>query len=77
MSSPARRMLTREEAADYCGFKSPAGFEAHIAVRPIRFGQSVRYDVRDLDEYLDHLREAGPRKSFAELAGNENKGRRA
>lgn len=60
--TPARRMLTAEEAADYCGFKSVDGFRAHIPVAPVRFGsQVVRYDVRDLDDYLDNLRNPGPR----------------
>lgn len=53
-------MLTAEDAADYCGFKSVEGFEAHIRVEPVRFGKLVRYDVRELDDYLDNLRNPGP-----------------
>jgi hypothetical protein len=57
MPLPTRRMLTKEEAADYCGFKSVNGFLGHIRVSPIKFGSNVRYDRVDLDAYLDGLRE--------------------
>lgn len=71
MPAPERRMLTAEEAADYCGFKSVAGFRAHIPVAARHFGsQAVRYDRRDLDEYLDDLRNPSPKRGFAEAAGN-------
>ena len=68
--SAERRMLTALEAANYCGFKSVNGFVSHIPVAPVKFGSSVRYDVRDLDEFLDKLSENRPRQGFAELAGN-------
>jgi len=72
---PARRMLTERQAAEYCGFESVQGFQAYIRVAGEKFGRNVlRYDVRDLDEALDKLRNArlhaGGGKSFAELAGN-------
>ena len=68
MSAPARRMLTSEQAADYCGFKSVAGFVAHVKVRPVMFGRIVRYDVRDLDAFLDTFRDPAPNAGgFAEL----------
>jgi hypothetical protein len=68
--APAKRMLTKEEAATYCGFKSVGGFLAYIKVAPVNFGALVRYDIRDLDEYLDGLREITPKRGFAEAAGN-------
>ena len=76
MSAPARRMLSRQEAADYCGFKSVNGFESYIQVRPVKFGGMVRYDRADLDAYLDRLRESPSGKSFSEAAGDagENRG---
>lgn len=72
MPLPDKRMLTNEEAAEYCGFKSVGGFEAHIRVRPVKLGKLVRYDRHDLDEYLDSLRLSPPdrKRSFAEAAGN-------
>jgi hypothetical protein len=41
-------------------------------VSPVKFGTSVRYDLRDLDDYLDRLSENKPDVGFAELAGNES-----
>jgi hypothetical protein len=72
MTIPARRMLTAQEAANYCGFKSVNGFQSHIRVSPVKFGTSVRYDLRDLDDYLDRLSENKSEVGFAELAGNES-----
>jgi hypothetical protein len=71
MSGPARRMLTEQEAADYCGFSSVNGFKAHIRVRPVNFGKLVRYDRADLDAYLDRLRSSPGSGNILELAGNE------
>ena len=70
MVAPARRMLTKEEAADYCGFKSVNGFEAYVKVPPVKFGVSVRYDRAALDDYLDTLRQSAPGTGFAARAGN-------
>ena len=40
MSRPARRMLTIEDAADYCGL-SVNSFRAHIRIEPVNFGRSL------------------------------------
>lgn len=75
MSRPVARMLTGQEAAEYCGFKSVNGFVAHVPVRPVNFGHLVRYDRMALDEYLDSLRQSpvrGMRPS--ERAGNAGAG---
>jgi hypothetical protein len=74
---PERRMLTAQQAADYCGFESVEGFKAHIRVAPIKQPGWVRYDRLDLDEYLDSLRAPVPKhRSIAELAGNGDGARR-
>lgn len=70
MTAPARRMLTVEEAADYCGFKSADGFRAYIRIPPVKFGKSVRYDRAALDDYLDRLRAPSPRGRPSERVGN-------
>ena len=70
MASPARRMLTSDEAADYCGFKSVNGFLAYVKVAPVKFGVVVRYDRADLDDYLDSLRQSPSGSGFAEKVGN-------
>ena len=44
MSAPPKRMLTTEEAAEYCGFKSVNGFKSYVAVSPVNFGANIRYD---------------------------------
>jgi hypothetical protein len=73
MTAPTRRMLTSQEAADYCGFKSVNGFQAYVKVPPVNFGNNVRYDRNRLDEWLDQLGQSQPTKKrgFAERAGNE------
>jgi hypothetical protein len=71
MGRPDKRMLTAEEAAEYCGFASVNGFRAHIAVRPVNFGKLVRYDRADLDAFLDRFRSSLPGGNILELAGNE------
>lgn len=55
LSPPAKRMLTKDEAASYCGFTSVARFETHAQVRAVNYGNSVRYDRLRLDEWLDTL----------------------
>lgn len=70
MSRPARRMLTTEEAADYCGL-SVNSFRAYIKIPPVNFGRSVRYDRKDLDEWLDRFRQSPTSYNrIVELAGN-------
>ena len=51
---PSRRLLTRTEAAAYCGM----GISSELPVRPIRVRpgkQGLRYDVRELDRWIDGL----------------------
>jgi len=49
---PARRLLTAEEASSYCGV-SVNTLRAHVGVQPLKIGNSVRYDVKELDRWLD------------------------
>lgn len=75
MSRPARRMLTVEDAADYCGL-SVNSFRAYIKIHPVNFGRSVRYDRKDLDEWLDRFRQSPTQnRPVWELAGNAGKDR--
>lgn len=67
---PDTRMLTGEEAANYCGFKSVNGFVAHIPVAPVNFGRLVRYDRKALDEAMDSLGQSTPMVSLSERVGN-------
>lgn len=58
-SQLAPRLLTKTEAAAYCGVSVPI-FSEVCAVNPISLGEGVRlkrWDVRDLDEWID--RKAG------------------
>jgi hypothetical protein len=66
-------MLTKEEAANYCGFKSINGFGSWTPVHPVKIGNKVLYDQKTLDEWLDQLGQSQPTKKrgFAERAGNE------
>lgn len=70
MPLPPRRMLTVEDAADYCGL-SVNSFKAYVKIPPVNFGRSVRYDRKALDEWLDGFRQSPtPRRPVWELAGN-------
>jgi hypothetical protein len=51
------RLLDRSQAAAYCGI-SLAVFTARCPVGPLAMGQGKRlerYDIRDLDEWIDRL----------------------
>jgi hypothetical protein len=51
-----KRMLTKAEAAAHCG-RSIKRFAIECPVRPIQFANGdLRYDVRDLDNWLDSLK---------------------
>jgi hypothetical protein len=51
-----KRMMKKTEAAHYCG-RSIKGFEAECPVSPVRFANGqTRYDVNDLDAWLDQLK---------------------
>jgi hypothetical protein len=50
-----KRLLTKKEAAEYCGTKT---FLPPVSPKRIRPGkQGLRYDVRDLDRWIDGLAE--------------------
>ena len=50
-------MLSHDEAADYCGFKTTRQFLAHVRSRvpAVNFGNYERWDRHRLDEWLDTL----------------------
>ncbi len=51
------RLLTREQAAIYCGVSGPT-FSVHCPVRPISLGPGKRlerYDIHSLDRWIDTL----------------------
>jgi predicted DNA-binding transcriptional regulator AlpA len=64
MSAPSKiapRLLTKAEAAAYCGI-SAALFDRLCPVRPLRFSERlVRFDVSDIDSWIEALE--GPAKN--------------
>ncbi|MGC2409766.1 MAG: hypothetical protein WA441_07200 [Methyloceanibacter sp.] len=51
-----KRMLTKAEAANHCG-RSIKRFEAECTAKPVQFSNGdLRYDVRDLDAWLDDFK---------------------
>ena len=57
LSVIAKRMLTKREAAEHCG-RSLKRFEVECPISPITFPNGdLRYDVHDLDKWLDMLKE--------------------
>jgi len=60
-----KRMLTKAEAASHCG-RPVKRFEIECPVQPIQFDNGdTRYDVHDLDKWLDMLK-SGHEESDAE-----------
>ncbi|MDX0311420.1 hypothetical protein GOC54_09855 [Sinorhizobium meliloti] len=58
MNLPSTRLLTKTQAASYCGL-SVATFSGVCPVRPIAIGEGVRmhrYDVRDIDKWIDSFK---------------------
>jgi hypothetical protein len=56
-ASPARRLLTKAEAAAYCGV-SVTAFQTVCPVRPIALGDDKRlerFDIIALNEWIDGL----------------------
>ena len=49
---PARRMLTEQQAADYLSIPVST-FRRLVKVQPVKLGTRTRFDVRDLDRFLD------------------------
>jgi len=58
-------MLSDDEAADYCGFKTTRQFKSHVRVQAVNFGNYERWDRHKLDEWLDTL---GQSQKFNEMA---------
>jgi hypothetical protein len=55
-----KRMLTMSEGAHHCG-RSAKRFKAECPVAPHRFPNGdLRYDVQDLDRWLDSLKAGRP-----------------
>ncbi|MGB8892714.1 MAG: hypothetical protein WCD13_00085 [Pseudolabrys sp.] len=55
------RMLTRQQAATYCGVSVPT-FMVVCPISPVALGEGKRlerYDIRSLDEWLDKLSKDG------------------
>jgi hypothetical protein len=77
LPSPSKRLLTRAEAAQYCGLgSSPPPIRAK-RVRPGQ--QGLRYDVRELDAWIDNLDDDGQDSGqdwLAKLDQVENEGPR-
>jgi hypothetical protein len=56
LSIVARRMLSKAEAAHYCGI-AVKRFEIDCPVRRVRVGERDLWDMHDLDEWLDRLKD--------------------
>jgi hypothetical protein len=78
LTAPTKRLLTRAEAAQYCGLGSSPPPVRPKRIRPGK--QGLRYDVRDLDAWIDNLgrgdQDSGSRDWLAELDNEENEGSR-
>jgi hypothetical protein len=73
----AKRMLTKREAAEHCG-RSLKRFEVECPVAPVKFPNGdLRYDVRDLDAWLDILKTKGEDSTsiLKRLAGHDYRAR--
>jgi hypothetical protein len=70
-------MLSAQEAAEYCGFPSVKRFASAVRVRPVNYGNCVRYDRDRLDEWLDTLSqsEVSTEDMFVEAAGSNESAR--
>jgi hypothetical protein len=67
---PPKRLLTRTEAAGYCGM-SLTTFDSVCPVRPIAFGSDrrlKRYDVQALNLWIDRLSLPAPASKTKEQA---------
>jgi len=61
--STARRLLNVEEAAEYVGY-TPAAVRHMVTKRQlpcVRNGRTVRFDVADLDRWIEEHKNGGPR----------------
>lgn len=57
-----KRFLSVQETAEYLGVsprtiynKLSCAGESPFSVKPKRYGKKIRFDIRDLDQYLDSL----------------------
>lgn len=51
-----RRMLSKAEASEYVGISSRK-FDGAVSVRPLKMpDNSLRWDMHDLDVWIDHLK---------------------
>ncbi len=72
LNSMPPRMLTKEQASAYCGVSTNT-FASNCPVPPIAMGKGDRlwrYDIRELDRWIDGLRgteERGERDWLAEM----------
>lgn len=58
-----RRLLTKAEAAQMCNMSGIA-FDRLCPVRAVDLGDGkVRYDVRDLDDWIDGVKSSTPTES--------------
>jgi hypothetical protein len=54
-----KRMLTKSEAAQHCG-RPVSRFQIECPCKPVKFSNGdQRYDVQDLDPWLDSLKTGG------------------
>ena len=73
------RLLTKGDAVAYYRMSCPT-FQQVCPVSPIAFGKGkrlIRYDVRDLDEWLDRLKENGAPSSADGWLGRLRRDHRA
>ena len=75
----APRLLTREQAAAYCGVSVPT-FMATCPVEPIALGDRKRlsrYDIHALDQWINEIGCGRPscRKDWLNALGEKNDGR--
>lgn len=67
--TPAQRLLSREEAASYCGMSGPT-FAVECPVIPIKIRTRVLYDRQQIDLWIDSLAPDRPQSaSHEELLG--------
>ena len=63
-----KRMLTKSEAAQHCG-RPTKRFEIECPCQPVRFPNGdTRYDVQDLDMWLNSLKVGGDHEADAIVA---------
>jgi excisionase family DNA binding protein len=56
-----RRLLTVEETATYLNIASSSIYNSikEFPVKPLRLGRAIRFDIRDLDSYIEGLKNEG------------------